>query len=144
MRGVNKVILIGNLGRDPELQKLEGDISVGKFPLATSETFKDRNGNRAEQTEWHNIVAWRQLADFCGKYLHKGSFVYIEGKLRTTSWTDKDNNKKFRTEIIAEVISMLDRKTDNNNQSNISEPNNAVNTPASESIAGQTADDLPF
>ena len=143
MRGVNKVILIGNLGRDPELQKLEGDISVVKFPLATTETFKDKNGNRAEQTEWHNIVAWRQLAEFCGKYLHKGSFVYIEGKLRTSSWTDKDNNKKFRTEIIADTISMLDRKHEGNNHSHEQHHPVASNTEQGNGTTG-SADDLPF
>lgn len=139
MKGINKVILIGNLGKDPEVQKLEGDITVAKFTLATTETYKDKQGNRVDQTEWHNIVAWRQLADFCGKYLHKGSSVYVEGKLKTSSWTDKENIKKYRTEIIADTISFLDKKpSDSGNDSN------HTNTASSLEHQEQMADDLPF
>ena len=97
MRGVNRVILIGNLGKDPEVQHLEGNIAVAKFPLATTETHKDKNGNLVSQTEWHTIVLWRGLAELALKYLHKGSLVYIEGRLRTRNWEDKDKNKRSIT-----------------------------------------------
>lgn len=138
MKGVNKVILIGNVGKDPEFNKLEGDVSIAKFTLATTERYKDRNGETKEQTEWHNILAWRQLADICQKYVHKGSPLYIEGKIRTTSWTDKDNNKRFRTEIVAENITLLDRKQENNHHS---EPPMSETAPP---IVEEGGDDLPF
>ena len=95
MRGVNRVILIGNLGKDPDVQYLEGNIGVAKFPLATTETYKDRTGKLVSQTEWHTVVLWRGLAELAQKYLHKGSLIYVEGRLRTRSWEDKENNKKF-------------------------------------------------
>jgi single-strand DNA-binding protein len=110
MRGLNKVTLIGNLGKEPEIQTLEGGIKVAKFSLATTENFKDSNGQNQSQTEWHNIVLWRSLADIAQNYLHKGSLVYIEGKLKTRSYDDKEGQKKYVTEIIAESILMLDKK----------------------------------
>lgn len=110
MRGVNHVFLIGNLGKDPEIQYIEGNIPVTKFPLATTETFKDKKGNTIPQTEWHNIVLWRGLAELSAKYLHKGSLVHIEGSLRTRSWEDKDKNRRFMTEIIATNLVMLDKR----------------------------------
>ena len=112
MRGVNKVMLIGNLGKDPDIQQLEGNIGVAKFPLATTETYKDRTGKLVSQTEWHTVVLWRGLADLAEKYLHKGSLIYIEGRLRTRSWEDKDGNKKFATEVVADNLIMLDKKMD--------------------------------
>ncbi len=111
MRGVNHVFLIGNLGKDPEIQYIEGNIPVAKFPLATTETFKDKKGNTIPQTEWHNIVLWRGLAELAAKYLHKGSLVHIEGSLRTRSWEDKDKNRRFMTEIIASNLVMLDKRS---------------------------------
>jgi single-strand DNA-binding protein len=110
MRGVNKAILIGNLGKDPEVQYLEGNIGVAKFSLATTETYKDKTGKLVSQTEWHTVVLWRGLAELAQKYLHKGSLVYIEGRLKTRSWPDKDGNKKFATEIIGENLIMLDKR----------------------------------
>ncbi|RPD40230.1 single-stranded DNA-binding protein [Chitinophaga barathri] len=115
MRGVNKVILIGNLGRDPDVQFLEGNIAVAKFSLATTETFKDRAGKLISQTEWHTVVLWRGLAELAQKYLHKGSLVYIEGRLRTRSWEDKEGNKKFATEVVGDNLVMLDKRMDVNN-----------------------------
>ena len=112
MRGVNRVMLIGNLGKDPDMQFLEGNIGVAKFSLATTETFKDRSGKLISQTEWHTVVLWRGLADLAQKYLHKGSLVYIEGRLKTRSWEDKDGNKKFATEVVGENLIMLDKRTD--------------------------------
>lgn len=118
MRGVNHVFLIGNLGRDPEIQYIEGNIPVAKFPLATTETFKDKKGNTILQTEWHNIVLWRGLAELAAKYLHKGSLVHIEGSLRTRSWEDKDKNRRFITEIIATNLVMLDKRNTNGDHKN--------------------------
>jgi single-strand DNA-binding protein len=112
MRGVNKVILIGNLGKDPDIQYLEGNIAVAKFSLATTETYKDRSGKLISQTEWHTIVLWRGLAELAQKYLHRGSLVYIEGRLKTRSWEDKEGNKKFATEVVGDNLIMLDKRAD--------------------------------
>lgn len=112
MRGVNRVVLIGNLGKDPEIQYLEGNIPVAKFPLATTETYKDKTGKLISQTEWHNVVLWRGLAELAQKYLHKSSLVYIEGRLKTRYWEDRDHNKKVATEIIADNLIMLDKRSD--------------------------------
>lgn len=111
MSGINKVILVGHLGKDPEVRHLEGGVTVASFPLATSETF-NKDGKRVEQTEWHNIVLWRGLAEVASKYLQKGKLVYIEGKLRTRSFEDKEKIKKYVTEIVAENFTMLGRKSD--------------------------------
>ena len=112
MRGVNRVMLIGNLGKDPDVQYLEGNIGVAKFPLATTETYKDRSGKLISQTEWHTVLLWRGLAELAQKYLHKGSLIYIEGRLRTRSWEDKEGNKKFATEVVGDNLIMLDKRGD--------------------------------
>ena len=112
MRGVNRVMLIGNLGKDPDVQTLEGNIAVAKFPLATTETFKDRSGKLISQTEWHTVVLWRGLAELAQKYLHKSSLVYIEGRLRTRSWDDKEGHRKLATEVVGDNLIMLDKRTD--------------------------------
>jgi len=104
---VNKVILVGRLGKDPELRYTPSGAAVATFSMATSERYTDRDGNRQEKTEWHNIVAWRQLAETCGKYLHKGKQVYIEGKIQTRSYDDRDGNKRYITEIVADQMQML-------------------------------------
>ncbi|WP_343530721.1 single-stranded DNA-binding protein [Pedobacter sp.] len=145
MSGINKVILVGHLGKDPEVRHLEGGVTVASFPLATSETF-NKDGKRVEQTEWHNIVLWRGLAEVASKYLQKGKLVYIEGKLRTRSFEDKEKVKKYVTEVVAENFTMLGRKSDfepnaptNGNSSNI---NNKIEDDFSTSI--DEAGDLPF
>ena len=107
MASVNKVILIGNLGKDPEVRHLEGGVAVARFPMATSETFKDKQGQRQERTEWHNIVVWRGLAEVAEKYLKKGNSVYIEGKLRTNNYQDKEGIQRYSTEIVADQMTML-------------------------------------
>jgi single-strand DNA-binding protein len=112
MRGVNRVTLIGNLGKDPEIQHLEGNIAVAKFPLATTECFKDKSGQMLSQTEWHTVVLWRGLAELAQRFLHKGSLVYIEGRLRTRHWEDKDHNKRFATEVVGDNLVMLDKRKD--------------------------------
>ncbi len=115
---VNKVILIGNLGRDPEIRHLENGAVVANFPIATSESFRDRNTNELrEQTEWHNIVVWRGLAEVVQKYVFKGTKVYIEGKLRSRSYQDKDNITRYTTEIVADNLTILTPKNENQTQS---------------------------
>ena len=109
---LNKVMLIGNVGRDPEVRYLEGNAKVATFTLATSERFKDRNGELRENTEWHNIVAWRANADVAEKFIHKGTQIYVEGRLRTRSYTDQAGVKKFTTEIQADTIQLLGRRPD--------------------------------
>lgn len=113
MAGINKVILVGNLGKDPEVKYLEGGIAIAKFPLATTETIKDKNGQKQDQTEWHNIVLWRGLAEIAEKFLRKGQTVYIEGKIRSRSYDDKDGNKRYITEIVGETMQMLGKRPDN-------------------------------
>lgn len=107
MAGINKVILVGNLGKDPEVRHLEGGASAAHFTLATNEYYKDKQGTRVERTEWHNIAAWRGLADMAEKYLKKGQQVYVEGKIRTRQYQDKDSQTRYITEIIADEITML-------------------------------------
>jgi single-strand DNA-binding protein len=111
MRGFNMVMLIGNLGKDPELQTLEGNIPVVKFTLATTESYKDRAGKLQSETDWHTIVLWRGLAELAHKYLKKGSLISIEGKLKTRNWEDKTGNKKYTTEVICHKLILLDKKT---------------------------------
>ncbi len=109
MAGVNKVILVGNLGKDPEIRTLENGRKVANFSLATSESYKDRNGERVERTEWHNIVFWGPVADVIERYVKKGSKLYVEGKLRTRSY-EQDGVKKYITEIDGQSMTMLDSK----------------------------------
>jgi len=131
MAGVNKVILVGNLGKDPEMRKLEGGVTRVNFSLATTEYYKDKEGRRIEQTEWHNIVLWRGLADNAEKLLKKGSTVYIEGKIQTRKWQDKDGVSRSITEILGETFQLIKR----------SEPNTQGGADTNPSIA---SDDLPF
>jgi len=111
MSGINKVILVGHLGKNPDVRTLEGGVTVASFPLATSETF-NKDGRKVEQTEWHNVVMWRGLADVAAKFLQKGKLVYIEGKLRTRSFEDKEGIRKYTTEVVAENFTLLGRKND--------------------------------
>lgn len=144
MSGINKVILVGHLGKDPEVRHLEGGVTVASFPLATSETFT-KDGRKIEQTEWHNIVMWRGLADIASKYLQKGKLVYIEGKLRTRSFEDKEGHKKYTTEIVAENFTMLGRKTDfdEGNGNNSGSQGSAKNEDTVD-LSEEGGDDLPF
>ena len=137
-------MLIGNLGKDPDVQFLEGNIAVAKFPLATTETFKDRSGKLVSQTEWHTVVLWRGLAELAQKYLHKGSLVYIEGRLRTRSWEDKEGNRKFATEVVGDNLIMLDKRTDSS--SSIHSDSSSVEGMSSTdpSPIGEPTGDLPF
>lgn len=110
MKGLNKVMLIGNVGADPVVKTLEGDIKVAKFSIATSESYKDENGKLNTSTEWHSIILWRGLASFAEKYVHKGSMLYVEGKVKTRSYEGENGVKKYVTEIIAENVNLLDKK----------------------------------
>jgi len=140
-KSLNKVTLIGNLGKDPELSYTPSGVAVAKFSVATGEKWKDQEGNLQEHTEWHNIVAWRKLAEICGQYLKKGSKVYLEGKLQTRSWDDKNTGvKRYTTEVIADDLIMLDSKGGGGSS------NNAVDSAPAVSSENQSAekDDLPF
>ena len=162
---VNKVILIGNLGQDPEVRRLENGIAVAKFSLATTEKYKDRNGELQSQTEWHSVVVWRQLAELAEQYLKKGRQVYVEGKLTHRKWQDKDGNNRYTTEVVANNFRMLGSRDGGSGyssnfpsatdappmaQKNTTAPVQAqpastepttTSTPASD---GATEDDLPF
>ncbi|CAN5815385.1 single-stranded DNA-binding protein [soil metagenome] len=116
MAGINKAILVGNLGRDPEIRTLEGGVTVARFTLATSESYKDKTGQRVEKTEWHNIVLWRGLAEVAEKYLKKGQQVYIEGKITNRSYQDKEGVQKYFTEIVADNMTMLGGRGDGDGQ----------------------------
>jgi single-strand DNA-binding protein len=138
--GINKVILVGNVGKDPEVRHLDNGVAVASFPLATSETYKNKENQKVTNTEWHNIVIWRGLADVVEKYVKKGSSLYIEGKIRTRSWDDKDGNKRYTTEIVADNMQMLGAKQ--SNEESAAAPENA----STESIENTSTeeDDLPF
>ena len=125
MSGVNKVILIGNLGKDPEVRYLDNGIAVANISLATTENYKNKEGEKVSQTEWHDIVLWRGLAEVAEKYLKKGASVYIEGKIRTSKWVDKDDNNRYKTEIMADKMNMLSKSSN-------------------ETALNNTEDDLPF
>ncbi len=135
MAGVNKVILVGNLGKDPEVRYLDNGVAVANFSLATTENYKNKAGERVSQTEWHNVVLWRGLAEVAEKYLKKGASVYIEGKIKTRKWEDKEGNTRYNTEILADNMTMLGGKQ--------SQQENVAPTPAADTTADK-ADDLPF
>ncbi len=112
MAGVNKVILLGHLGKDPEIRTTENGVKVATFSLATSESYKNKEGQKIDQTEWHNIVIWRGLAEIAEKFLKKGSQVYLEGKIRTRNWDDKEGIKRYTTEIIVDNLNLVGTKRD--------------------------------
>jgi single-strand DNA-binding protein len=137
---VNKVILVGNLGKDPEVRTLESGSKVVGFSLATSEKYKDKiTGEQRVQTDWHNIVMWRNLADIADKYLRKGMQVYIEGKLRTRSWQDRDGNNRYTTEVVADNMVMMS-KSNNDSASHSNSPENHSSAPGENDMPN----DLPF
>ena len=143
---VNKVILIGNLGKDPDVRHLENGATVANFPIATSENYKDRKtGEKVSQTEWHNIVVWRGLADITERYLKKGDKVYVEGKLRTRSWQDQDGNTKYTTEVVADNLTMLGKSPDNSTAPPSQQAATTSSTAQNEDFSGpDDSDDLPF
>jgi single-strand DNA-binding protein len=141
MAGLNKVILIGNLGRDPELRYTQSGQAVANFTLATNESWTNRSGEREERTEWHRIVAWAKLAEFCGEYLAKGKQIYVEGRLQTRDWEDKDGNKRYTTEIKADKLLMLGARSDAGYQPPADEPRKGG---PGEPTPGPEGDDIPF
>lgn len=147
MSGVNKVILVGNLGADPEVRHLQNGAAVSNFNVATTEVFKDKQtGERREITEWHRVVAWRWNAEVAEKYLRKGSKVYVEGKLRTRKWQDKDGQDRTTTEILVDTLKLLDRA----NTGSPAQAAPAAGAPASApapvsaNVPDEEIDDLPF
>ncbi len=133
MAGVNKVILVGNLGKDPEVKYLDNGVAVANFSLATTENYKNREGERVSQTEWHNIVLWRGLAEVAEKYLKKGANIYIEGKIKTRKWEDKEGVTRYSTEILGDNMTMLGGR-----------PSLEDKTDTSDELQENTKDDLPF
>jgi len=145
MSGVNKVILVGRLGKDPEVRNLENGASVANFTIATSESYKDKTtGEKKEITEWHNIVLWRGLAEIAAKYLHKGDMIYVEGKLRTRSW-EKEGVTRYTTEVIGDNMTMLSTRRDGgggNSEYRPSAPPSSASDDGGRMVSG--TDDLPF
>jgi single-strand DNA-binding protein len=144
---VNKVILVGNAGKDAEVRYLDNNVAVATFSLATSETYTAKSGEKVTNTEWHNIVAWRGLGEFAGKYIQKGRQLYIEGRIKTRSYDDKDGVKKYVTEILADSIQLLGKKesgegTNGTSASDYHQP--ATQQNSNDFDAGGSVDDLPF
>ena len=138
---VNKVILVGRLGKDPEVKYTQTGVPVARFTLATDESWKDQSGEKQQRTEWHNIVAWRKLAEICGQYLNKGKLVYVEGRLQTRSWEDKEGNKRYTTEVQADNMVMLSARTDEARQ----EKSVAAAASSNSGFEAEiTDDDVPF
>ena len=139
MAGVNKVILIGNLGKDPEVRHLDNGRSVANFSMATSEVYKNKQGEKVTNTEWHNIVLWTPLAEIAEKFLKKGNQVYIEGKITTRSYDDKDGNKRYITEVVGREMTLLGSKSEEGNHT---AP--AQEEPVVSNVPENNTDDLPF
>jgi single-strand DNA-binding protein len=140
-RGLNKVMLIGRLGNDPESRQA-GTTTVANFTVATSESYKDKDGQKVDKTEWHRVVVWGKLAEICAQYLHKGSQVYLEGKLQTRSW-DKEGVKQYTTEIVVSDMQMLDSKPQGDDRPPYHEPEQQVRTYKAEPASAER-DELPF
>jgi len=146
---VNKVILVGNVGKDPEVKHLDSNTSVANFTLATSDHYTNKGGEKVTTTEWHNIVCWRGLATIAENYIRKGNQIYVDGKIRTRSYDAQDGSKRYITEILADTIQLLGKKTDNGSPeganmaqtSGVSEPQNSTNAYSNDDKEG---DDLPF
>jgi len=142
---INKVILVGNVGKDPEVKYLDNGVAVAQFSLATSETYKDKEGNKNTKTEWHNIVLWRGLAEVAEKYVKKGNPLYIEGKITTRSYDAQDGSKRYVTEIVGNVMQMLGSKSNSDGASSTPPPPQAEEIGSSDSVNEPLeTDDLPF
>ncbi len=143
---VNKVILIGNLGKDPEVRHLENGTTVANFPIATSESYTDKTtGQKVENTDWHDIVVWRGLADVVDKYVRKGQKVYVEGKLKKRSWQDKEGNTRYTTEVVADELTILSRPEKNDAPNAPYEKEGTPEQPSKvDDIINNDKNDLPF
>lgn len=148
MAGVNKVILVGNLGKDPEVRHLDNGRAVANFSLATSETYKNKAGEKVTNTEWHNIVLWTPLAEIAERFLKKGGQVYIEGKLTTRSWDDQEGNKRYTTEVVGRELTLLGSReggdSGNSGSMSSSAPSSTPAESPVSSIPEDDSDDLPF
>ena len=143
MAGVNKVLLIGRLGRDPEVRYTPDGTAIANFSIATSEEWKDKKtGEKQQRTEWHRIVAFRRLGEICGEYLSKGKQVYIEGRIQTRDWQDKDGNKRYTTEIVASQMQMLGSRDMNDQSGGSGFSGNDI--PPGPEFSGSQDDDIPF
>lgn len=142
-RGVNKAILIGNVGKDPEIKHLDNGMVIANFPLATSEMYKNKNNEKVTNTEWHNIVLFRNQAEVAEKYVKKGDPLYIEGRIRTRSWEDKDGNKRYTTEIIGNNMQMLGGGGRKSEETSVSQSNEVTESEGATGIPDDE-DDLPF
>ena len=143
MRGVNKVILIGHLGKDPEVRKLDANSTIAKFSLATTEAFKTKDGNWVDKTEWHNIFMWRGLAERAERDLKKGMLIYLEGKIRTRSWEDKEGNKRYTTEVVVDSFLLLEKRNDQHQVGNIVNEEEGI-SPEKNYMDQEENDSLPF
>lgn len=141
---VNKVILVGNVGKDPDVRYLDNGVAVASFPLATSETYKDKTGEKHSSTEWHNIVLWRGLAEITEKYVKKGKQIYIEGKIRSRSWEDKEGNKRYITEIIGDNMQFLGKREDSSSEQQVEKKTETTDSKDSDTDDKKEEDDLPF
>jgi single-strand DNA-binding protein len=147
---INKVILVGRVGKDPEVRHLDNNVSVARFSLATNESYKNKNGEKITNTEWHNIIVWRGLADIASKYIKKGTMLYVEGKIRNRSWDDKDGIKRYTTEIDADNFQLLSSRNDDAGGAGTNAQAPAANTgnefvPDTNFAPGaEPTDDLPF
>ena len=142
---VNKVLLLGRLGKDPDLRYTPSGAAVANFSMATNRVWKDQEGNNQERTDWHRIVVWRKLAEFTGNYLKKGSLIYVEGRLETRSWTDNNNVTRYITEVIAESIQMVGPKMDRTAEpADIPPPEEEFEPGEPEGAPAPSEDDLPF
>ena len=150
---INKVILVGNVGKDPEVHYIESNVAVARFPFATSETYRSKDGEKITTTEWHNIVFWRGLAEIADKYVKKGSQLYIEGKIRTRSYDDKEGNKRYITEIVGDNMQLLGKKSDSASQggNSVSRSSETATSEKPDHISDKPVnqgtdepDDLPF
>jgi len=141
---INKVILIGRVGRDPEIKYTPNGSPVAKFSLATDESYKDRNGEQQRRTEWHNIVAWSKLAEICGEYLTKGKQIYIEGSIRSRQWEDQSGNKRTSYEIVARTMQMLGSRADSERGASAPASQERATPPPPPSDDAITDDDIPF
>jgi len=149
-RGINKVILVGNLGRDPEMRQTKSGTQVVNFPVATNESWTDKGtGEKKDRTEWHKVIAWGRTAEICNEYLTKGKQVYIEGRLQTSEWEDKDGNKRYTTEIVVSDMQMLGSRSEEGYTSS-SEQASSHTSPSEQASkggemdSGLTEDDIPF
>lgn len=144
MSGVNKVILVGNLGSDPELRHTQSGTTVVNFRVATNEVFTNKSGEKTERTEWHRIVAFGRLAEICGQYLNKGKQVYLEGRLQTRDWEDQSGNKRYTTEIVANQMVMLGRAGDKSYTPDADAQKSPPDEPQAPPAGADDDDDLPF